>query len=459
MWNPKIIDTDKILYIAIADAIERDIHLGVLQPNEKMPPQRSLAKTIGVNLTTISRAYSVAQKRGLLSGTIGSGTYVSQNDNKDATLPEVLKNDEEVIELGLVGSIKLNGYEPSKLLKSVADDPALDSLLDYVPSQGLLRHRAAAAGWIQQYGLEADPERIVICAGAMHAMNCCLLGLFERGDRIAVDALTFTGFKNAAQLSHMKLEPIAMDYEGMIPESLESMCKKHHIKGLYLMPNMQNPTATVMSAERKQAIADIILRYGLILIEDDIYNFTNLKDKTALSALVPDHGIFICGISKVFFPGLRIAFAVVPKRFLHKFTQTVTNTVWMAPTISAELVTRIIESGTAEEMIRKKRQVIARRLQLAKDALNGFSFQVAENSVFLWLTLPEGWSCADFENTALMNRVRVISAYKFYVGSQLPPNAVRVSLGSVKDDAQLIKGLNILVRILNQNPLLTSPIM
>jgi DNA-binding transcriptional MocR family regulator len=79
--------------------------------------------------------------------------------------------------------------------------------------------------------------------------------------------------------------------------------------------------------------------------------------------------------------------------------------------------------------------------------------------VFLWLTLPEGWSCADFENTALMNRVRVISAYKFYVGSQLPPNAVRVSLGSVKDDAQLIKGLNILVRILNQNPLLTSPIM
>ncbi|MDF3000404.1 MAG: transcriptional regulator, GntR family with aminotransferase domain [Bacillota bacterium] len=459
MWNPKIIDTDKVLYIAIADAIERDIHLGLLKPDEKMPPQRSLAKTIGVNLTTISRAYNEAQKRELISGVTGSGTFVLHPDKKNSALPEILKNNEEIIELGLVGSIKVNGYDPSKLLKAVADDPALDSLLDYVPSQGLPRHRGTAAEWIRQYGLEADPDRVVICSGAMHAMNCCLLGLFEPGDRIAVDVLTFTGFKNAAQQSHMKLEPIAMDSEGMIPESLENMCKKHHIKGIYLMPNMQNPTATVMSAERKQAIADIILRYGLILIEDDIYNFTNLKDRAALSALVPDHGIFICGISKVFFPGLRIAFAVVPKRFLHKFTQTVTNTVWMAPTISAELVTRIIESGTAEEMIRKKRQVIARRLQLAKDALNGFSFQSAENSVFLWLTLPEGWSCDDFENTALVNRVRVISAYKFYVGSQQPPNAVRISLGSVKDDVQLIKGLNVLVRILNQNPLFTSPVM
>ena len=459
MWNPKIIDTDKVLYVAIADAIERDIHLGILKPNEKMTPQRSLAKTIGVNLTTISRAYKEAEKRGLISGTIGRGTYVSQNDKKSITLPEILSSDDEIIELGLVGSMKIEGYDLSKLLKDVADDNILDSLLDYVPSQGILKHREAAAKWIKQYGLNVNPDRIVICAGAMHAISCCLLGLFEPGDRIAVDSLTFTGFKNAAQLSHIKLEPIAMDLEGMIPESLENMCKKFLIKGIYLMPNMQNPTATVMSIERKQAIADIILRYKLILIEDDIYNFANMTERTALSSLVPDKGIFICGISKAFFPGLRIAFTVVPEQFLYKFTQTVTNTVWMAPMISSEIVARLIESGTAVEIINKKKQVIAHRLQLAKATLKGFSFQIAENSMFLWLNLPEGWSCADFENTALMNRVRVISAYKFYVGSQLPPNAVRISLGAVKNDEQLIKGLNVLVRILKQYPLLTSPVM
>ncbi|HWP96563.1 MAG TPA: PLP-dependent aminotransferase family protein [Syntrophomonadaceae bacterium] len=459
MWNPITIDMDKALYVAIADAIERDVHLGILKPNEKMPPQRSLAKIIGVNLTTISRAYNEAEKRGLISGAIGRGTYVAQHDTKNIILPEILSSDDDIIELGLVDSLKVEDDSLSKLLRDVAEDKALASLLDYVPSQGLLRHRKAAAQWIEQYGFEVDSDRIVICAGAMHAINCCLLGLFEPGDRIAVDSLTFTGFKNLAQLCHIKLEPIAMDSEGMIPESLENLCKKSRIKGIYLMPNMQNPTATVMSTERKRAIADVILRHGLVLIEDDIYNFTNQTDRKALSALVPDNGVFICGISKALFPGLRIAFAVVPERFLYKFTQTVTNTIWMAPPLNSELVTRLIESGTAAKIVNKKKQVIAHRLQLARTALKGFSFKAPESSLFLWLNLPKGWSCADFENTALMNRVRVISAYKFYVGGQLPPNAVRISLGSVKNDEQLIKGLNILVRILKQNPLLTSPVM
>lgn len=459
MWNPKIINTDKVLYVAIADAIERDIKLGILKPNEKMPSQRWLAKTIGVNLTTISRAYKEGQKRGLISGTIGSGTFVLQNDKKNINLPEILSSNDEIIEFGLVGSVRVEGYDLSKQLKTIVEKNILDSLLDYVPSNGMQRHREVAAKWIKEYGFEEDPHRIVICAGAMHAINCCLLGLFAPEDRIAVDALTFTGFKKAAQLNHIKLEPIAMDSEGMIPESLENMCKKFSIKGIYLMPNMQNPTATFMSTGRKKAIADIILKYQLILIEDDIYNFTNLTDHIALSTYVPENGIFICGISKALFPGLRIAFTVVPKRVLYKFTQVVANTVGMASPISGEIVTGLIESGIATEIMNKKNQVITHRLQIAKNILKDFSFQATENSMFLWLTLPDGWSCEDFENTALMNRIRVISAYKFYVGSQLPPNAVRISLGWVKNDEQLIKGLNGLVCILKQYPHFTSPVM
>ncbi len=459
MWNPKIIDTDKVLYVAIADAIERDINLGILKPSEKMPPQRSLAKTIGVNLTTITRAYKEAERRGLVSGAIGRGTYVLQNEKKDISLPGVLGSDDEIIDLGLVGSMKIEGYNLSNMLKAIAEDNSFDSLLDYVPSQGILRHREAASKWIKQYGLQADSNRIVICAGAMNAISCCLIGLFEQGDRIAVDSLTFTGIKNAAQLSNIRLEPIAMDSEGMIPDSLESTCKKYQIKGIYLMPNMQNPTATVMSDDRKQAIADIIHRYDLTLIEDDIYNFTNTTERTALSALVPDKGIFICGISKALLPGLRIAYVAVPEQLLYKFIQVVTSTIWMATPLSSEIASRLIESGAAAEIINKKRQVLAHRLRLAEDILKGFSFHANESSMFLWLNLPEGWSSADLENIALLNKVRVIPAYEFYVGNQQPPNAVRISLGAVKNDEQLIKGLNILARILKQNPLLTSPVM
>lgn len=458
MWNPKVIDTDKVLYVAIADAIERDISLGILKPNEKMPPQRRLAEIIGVNLTTITRAYREAEKRGLVSGAVGSGTYVMKSSGS-SNLPDVLDSRDEILEFGLVGSLKVEGYSLANVIKAALEDDVMDSLSGYVQSQGLLRHREAAAVWVRQYGLEAALENMVICTGATHAFNCCLLGLFEPEDRIAVDALTFTGFKEAAVLNHIKLEPVAMDEQGMIPESLENLCRKHKIKGIYLMPNMQNPTATVMSPDRKSAIADIILKYDLILIEDDIYNFTNLKGRTALSSLVPENGIFICGISKALFPGLRIAFTQVPERFLYKFTRAVANTVWMAPPISAELVTRLIEMGIAEKIVNKKKHIIAHRLDIARGILKDFSFQAAEGSMFLWLNLPEWWNYADFENILLLNRVRVIPADKFYVGTQTPPNAVRISLGAVKDDEELVNGLNILVRILKQHPIPESPVM
>lgn len=459
MWNPKIINTDKVLYIAIADAIERDILAGILKANEKMPPQRTLAKIIGVNLTTISRAYGEAQKRGLISGSVGNGTYVLYQDKEKINFYDSLKKEDEIIDLGLVGSIYVDGCDPSELLKKIADEAYVNVLMDYVPSQGLYKHREIAAKWMMQYDVIPDVAQTVICAGAIHAINCCLLSCFEPEDRIAVDELTFAGFKNVAQLNRVKLEAIKMDSEGMIPESLEERCKKQLIRGIYLMPNMQNPTATVMSDQRKEAIAEIIRKYDLVLIEDDIYNFTNLTSKRALSALVPRNGIFICGMSKTFFPGLRIAFVKVPERYLDRFVQAVTNTVWMAPPLNAEIVTRIIESKVANEIAEKKRRVIARRLRIAKDILKAYDVKTVHNSVYIWLNLPSGWSCSEFESTALIHGVRVISAYKFYVGTQSPPHAVRISLGAVRDEEQLIKGLTIIAQLLKQGPFVSEPIM
>lgn len=457
MWKPDFIDTDKVLYIAIADAIEADILKGILKINEKMPTQRLIAKVIGVNLTTITRAYKEAERRGLISGIVGKGTFVSAKQ-KIVTIHEI--NDEnDIIELGGVSTIKDDINDLTPIMKEMAKVDYLDILTDYVPSQGLLRHRETAAKWIKQYGVDAKPENIVICAGAMHAINCTLMALFEGGDRIAVDQFTFTGFKNSASFNNIKLEAVLMDEEGMIPESLENLCKKFPIKGIYLMPNMQNPTATVMSDERKQAIAELILKYDLILIEDDIYNFTSFRNRTSISTLVPDNSIFICGISKAFFPGLRISFAFVPEKYLYKIIQAVANTICMAPPICAELVIKLIETEKAFEIIEKKKKIISQRMELAKKMFSNFKFNATENSMFLWLYLPEGWSSTEFENIALANKVRVIGSHKFCVGNGSSINAVRISLAPVKNEERLTKGFNILVRLLNQNPLLNTPIM
>lgn len=458
MWNPKIINTDDVLYMAIADAIERDIKNGTIKINEKMPPQRLLAERIGVNLTTISRAYKEAHRRGFLTAVVGRGTYAIKPDKKSSSVTQIM-NGEDIIELGLVGSIKVEGYGFSKLIKSFKSCENLDYLLEYVPSQGDIKHRVIASKWIKRHGMNVDAESVVICSGAIHAINCSLMGLFDPGDRIAVEFLTFTGFKNSAKSSNMKLEPIDMDDEGMLPESLEIACKRLNIKGIYLMPRMQNPTSAVMSEKRKKDIADIILKYNLILIEDDTYGFSNFNNGFPLTHFAPGNGIFISSMSKAVFPGLRVSFAVVPERFIYRFVQAVTNTVWMTSPISAEIACNLIETGDVYDIIEKKRAIISKRILIAKEILKEFSFKIAENGMFIWLQLPEEWTAVDFENIALMNKIRIIPSYKFYVGNQNPPNAIRISLGWVKNEEELLRGLKGVVGILKKCPNFRMAIM
>lgn len=450
MWNPKVINTDHTLYIAIADAIERDINLNILKAHEKMPTQRSLAELIGVNLTTITRAYKEAERRGLIYGTVGRGTFVASQNPLHHSLPAP-DYKKEYIEFGLIGS--LSQYDPdlSSLLSQIASDdskPYLKSLLDYNPSQGLPEHREVASEWIKQFGVVVDPDHMVITAGAMNAINCCLLGLFEPGDRIAVDQLTYTGFKSAAQLHRIKLEAIPMDAEGMLPESLDALCQKGGIKGIYLMPNLQNPTATSMSEERKDALAELILEHNLILIEDDIYNFTNLNNTTAITTRVPDHGIYICGISKSFYPGLRIAFTALPDRFLFSYTQALASSLLMTSPLNAELVCAFIRSGGAEKIVALKKNIIAKRLAITLDYLKDFQVSYTLNSPFVWLTLPEHWAGRDFEVAALTQGIRVLSSEKFHVGSTQKPNAIRLSFGAIREEEDLIIGLERLVKLM-----------
>lgn len=456
MWRPKELNTDKTLYIAIADAIELDIKRGYLKPDDKMPPQRHIAEVIGVNLTTITRAYNLAKKRGMLTAVTGKGTFVA--NEKEYLLPRISSGEDEVIDLGLVGTLNIEHKEISKIISDISRYSNLSLLLDYVPSNGLLEHRQMGKVWIKSHGYDVDPDDVVICAGAMHAINCCLTSLFTQGDKIAADSLTFAGFINSCSTNNMKLEGVEMDDEGMIPESLELLCLKQDIKGVYLMPNLQNPTATTMSLERKKKISEVIRKYDLLLIEDDVYNLFDESVKP-ISSFIPEHSIFISGTSKNLYAGLRIAYAVVPQKYHKRFVQTVTTTIWMAPPMSCEIVSQLIKRGIATDLISQKKKIINDRLSITKRILKDYDVQGVENSQFAWLKLPSHLNALEFEHLALLNKVRVIASSKFSISHGLVPNAVRISFANVSTNELLIKGLEKLVEILESPGLNTPNIM
>ncbi|BAK97589.1 putative DNA-binding protein [Oscillibacter valericigenes Sjm18-20] len=357
-----------------------------------------MEKTIGVNVTTVTRAYQEAEKRGLITATVGKGTFITSDLGRNPALINMDTGSNHLIEMGL--ALPLYSIEPDiePLLNKVIADRNLRDFMKYTPPQGLYQHRQTGTEWIRQLGVDTDADHVIITAGTQHAFNCILSPVFEAGDKIAVDCITYPGFKTAARRLGIRLEAVLMDREGIIPESLEPVCSHGDIKGVYTVGRLQNPTNSIMSWQRREEIARIIQRHSLLLIEDDLYGFLSPQGTTPLSALLPDQSFYIAGTSKAFCSGLSISFLVSPARFYGRISQAVVDTVMMAPTLNAEIVCKCIFSSLAREIIEAKRNEIKRRANLMRSKLADYP---QPDNLFAWLELPEDWSSSSLEAAAV----------------------------------------------------------
>lgn len=448
-WNPIIERDNKPLYIALADALESDINAGILKPGEKLPPQRELADRIGVNLSTVTRAFRVCELKGLISGVVGRGTFVAS----DVKVPLSLVSQGEksnIIEMGQVLPLYITDKDTAAMAKTLLQDIDMERLIRYPEPAGHLRHRVIGAEWLKRFNINTSAEEILITPGSQNALANCLLTLFKFGDRIAVDSLTYPGIKTLAGLHGIRLVPIEMTDEGMSPQGLLNACKNEGIKGIYLMPEVQNPTTCSMTQNCREKIADVIREYNLILMEDDAYNYTGNLESIPISAYVPENGIYIGGTSKLLGPGFRISFVRVPEAYIESMKKALLNTSWMASPITAELVSGLIVTGKAEIILKNKLEEARKRTDLSLKILSQYDVASRPYSFFQWLFLPHKWQAREFELSAREAGVQVFCAEKFVVGSSQVPSAVRISLSGPDTIEELKKGLVILKSLLEK---------
>lgn len=448
-WNPTINKDGKPLYIALADALESDIKSGILKPGEKLPPQRELADRIGVNLSTVTRAFRVCELKGLISGTVGRGTFVASDVKVSLSMISQDKTP-DIIEMGQVLPLHVMDKETARMAKKLLQNMDLVKMIRYCEPAGHLNHRAIGAEWLKRFNIDARAEDILITPGSQNALAVCFLTLFEHGDRIAVDSLTYPGIKTLAALHGIRLVPIEMTDEGMDPAGLLNACKNEGIKGIYLMPEVQNPTTRSMTQKCREQIAHIIRKYNLILMEDDTYSYTGDLDSIPISQNVPEQGIYIGGTSKLLGPGFRISFVKVPKAYMEPMKKGLLNTSWMASPITAELVTNLIITGNAKTVIEDKREEAFKRNELASQKLSKYKVLKRPCGFFQWLYLPDGWQGREFEMQTREAGVQIFCGEKFAVGSCRVPSSVRISLSGPDTIEELEKGLDILVNVLEK---------
>ena len=441
IYAPALARGEGPLYMELADAIERDISAGTLAPGERLPTHRDLADALHLNVSTVTRGYREAEKRGLVSGTVGRGTFVASDAATSTSLVSFEPCAPGMLELGLVSPLDHLDPEITEGFRRLArrKDPA--SLLRYSDPRGQAEHRRAGALWAERFGVPAQAEDIIVCAGSQHALTCILSGLFRAGDRLAVDALTYPGLKTLAAMLGLRLVPIAMDEEGMIPASLDAACRRDEIKALYLMPGVHNPTTVTLPDARRNEIARLADKHDFLLIEDDAYDLTDPGRIAPVGNRAPHRRVYIAGMSKSLAAGLRVAFVVAPQALLKDLAQAVLNTIWMAPPLNVELSAMWIHDGTADRVVAAKQAEAARRYMLACDVLDGLRFRGKSTGFFLWCELPDPWTGRALEQAAAARNVNIFGAEKFVVGEAHAPRAVRVSLTGTESLETLKEGL------------------
>ena len=452
IWLPKLEERAGPLYLAIADQLARDLDAGRIKPGDRLPTHRELAWKLGVTVGTVTRAYAEAERRGLVAGEVGRGTFIRER-TIDVPASGAQVADDDFVDLARSFPADTRSHVAiARHLGELATTPELPQLLSYATNLGLPAHRAAGAEWLARSGLAAAPGEVVVTNGAQHAITVAMAAVARAGDTVLSEQLTFYGMKSVATLLSLRMHGVAMDEHGLLPDALEAACRQTAPKALYCIPTLQNPTAAIMPAERREAIAEICRRHGVVIVEDDIYGFLSADGPPPVASFAPDNSIYLTSLSKSVAPGLRVGYLRASPELMDRIGSSLRATMWMATPLMAEIASRLVRSGEAARLADAQRSEATVRQAIAAERLAGFEFATHPASFHLWLTLPEPWRREEFTAQARQRGVGVASAEAFAVGRAPVPHAVRIAPVAARDRAALERGLGTLAALLRESP-------
>jgi DNA-binding transcriptional MocR family regulator len=452
-WQPDLARYPGPRYRAIAEALTEDIRRGALAAGTRLPTHRDLAWRLRVTIGTVSRAYAEAERRGLISGEVGRGTFVRGTSASAPLRFHAEPQGPDFVDLSVHRPrVAGEALHMARALERLAGDAELAELLEYQPHAGRPADRAAGARWIAQTsGLAAAPDQVVVTTSGQHAMAAVLAAIARPGDTLAVEALTYPGIRAAASLLQLRVVPVALDEQGMVPEALAAACRAGGVRAAYVLTNLQNPTTTTMPIERRQALAVLARQHDVTLIEDDVYGFLLERPLPPLATLAPEHAVYVTSTSKSLVPALRIGYVHGPTSLVERLAGAVRASTYTAPPLMARIASLWIEDGTAGRLVQEKRAETARRQAVMRRLLAGQDYQSDTAAAHVWLKLPETWRAEDFAAAAARRGVGVTPAAAFAVGRHVP-NAVRICIGTPPGIAELERGLTRLVELLANPP-------
>jgi DNA-binding transcriptional MocR family regulator len=450
-WLPPLPLAGTAKYIVIVDALAAAIDRGELVGGDRLLPQRDVAARLGVDLTTVTRAYDLARQRGLIEPRGRAGSFVRQPGAAD---PEDIAR----IDTGMnmppeVPGDLLARSMAETVVKLLADGSG--ARLHYQPAGGGSAMRAAGARLIGRTGIETSGDQVVVTAGGQNALHAILCANLDPGDAVACGQFVYSGFKAVAARLGLRLVSLA----AMEGDTLADACRREKVRALYVVPTNDNPTAATIEMPERLAIAEQARRHDLIVVEDDAYGELCADRTPPIATFAPERSWYVASVSKTISPGLRVAYVHAPDvGGALRVAADVQETAVMAPPLNTALVGAWLDDGTYDRLLDGMRREATRRQTLAGEILNGLSYRAHARGYHLWLTLPQGMPATDLTDIMRPTGLSLVAGERFRAGPG-DDQHIRVSLGGSIDLDRLGRALRLLrAHIETPSPHRTLPI-
>lgn len=308
--------------------------------------------------------------------------------------------DEQVTDIE--GIIKLTLGEPDfntpEHVKTAAHDAIKNNFSHYSGMAGLTDVREAATFFIKQkYGLSYNPtSEILVTVGATEAISASLLSILEPGDKVLLPAPIYPGYEPVITLAQAK--PIYIDTTSnqfvLTPEMIEAAMLEHgdQVKAI-ILNYPSNPTGVTYNREEVKAIAEVLKKYSVFVISDEIYSELTYEDQhVSIAEFIPNQTILINGLSKSHaMTGWRIGFIFGPLDLIAEIIKVHQYLVTAASTISQKAAVRALIEGMNDAAVMKEEYRERRDFVYGKMASFGFEVARPNGAFYIFAKIPEGY--------------------------------------------------------------------
>jgi DNA-binding transcriptional MocR family regulator len=428
-------DSDVPLFRQIHRQIRDLILSGQLPEGFRLPPERQLARSLGVNRSTVLIAYRELKADGLVDAHVGRGTVVlpaapdlapaapvplaapppwrelvrsGARVAQEPLLRDLLemteRHDVVLLSMGLPAPDLMPVDQISDTCRAVlARDGA--AMLTYSPTEGLSRFRETIADLVARRGIRATRDDVLITSGSQQGLDLVVRAFVDPGDLVIVEEPTYFGALQVLRAAEARLVSVPTDVDGMRVDYLEALLQRQRPKLIYTLPTFQNPSGSVLSIERRRKLIALAERHHVPVLEDDPYSELPYDESTAgtANAAAPPplkafdasgHVIYLSSFSKVVSPALRVGFLVAPRPALRQLALVKQASDLNSSTLGQAVLDRFIHEGHYARHLERVRRAYRERRNAMQHALEradvaGLQWTMPGGGFYFWCRLPD----------------------------------------------------------------------